>query len=215
MRARKPKGFDELPSLCRMEISIGQPYHEGEKLRLALDWARNNYKQTIILLGDTQQRFNIAFREGLEINQALKVAYDRGIEWVDRNKSIIGDIEVISWNYFLNHPNFLNTKQAVLDLLDNGSEFQVNLEDAVLDFYERSGVSSSQRDEFMSISREYLIEETAGLAIAYKEYQGFSAYPGSFFDMWGCFIGKKTPKGLEGLSNAHCVRLCFNRRKAA
>lgn len=215
MRARKPKGFQDLPSLCRMEISIGQAYHEGEKLKLAMNWARNNYERTVILLGDTQQRFNIAFHDNLEINQALEVAYQRGQEWVNRNKSVIGDTEIVSWNYFLNHHKFISAKKAVFNLLETNSVFRTNLDEAVSDFYKRSSVPEHDRKRFMDASRQYLIEETAGLAIAYKEYPGFSAYPGSFFDMWGYFIGKDAPKELEGLTNAHCVRLCFNRRKAA
>lgn len=213
LKAQKPKDIESLPSLCRMEISVGQPYHEGTRFSLAMEWAKNNHDQTIIFLADTQQRYNIAYFENKSEEDALDISYQRGQEWVTRNKDVIVDTPTVSWNYFLNHPEFLNAKQAVHQLLQDNTKFKENLEHSAYDFCRRSNIPDSDKAQFIHMSKEYLIEEVAGLSINYQEYPGISAYPGSFSGLWAQFLDESPPKELEGLSNAHCVRLRFNRRK--
>ena len=47
---------------ARLQISVGQPYHEGDKLAATADWVRHRFGRVIVCVNDTLQRFNHAFQ---------------------------------------------------------------------------------------------------------------------------------------------------------
>jgi hypothetical protein len=72
--AVKPKGgadwqrFDTV----RLEISVGQQYHEGQKMAATLAWARTRFRGVAVLVNDTLQRFNLMFDKGLSEAEAFR-----------------------------------------------------------------------------------------------------------------------------------------------
>lgn len=212
IRARKISSCEDLPSLCRMEISVGQDYHEGEKLKTAIDWAKNKFDRNVILLGDLPQRYNIAFDKDLEINQAASLSIKNGDEWLERNGHLLSGFEVYRWDYFLSHSDYSKVRSTVESLFDNHLQFRTSLMGSIDEIWKRKNLPESRKEEFYNISQTYLLEETAVFAMAYKMFKGISAYPGSFLELWSCFLNN-APEGLEGLGNAHCIRLNFNRKR--
>ena len=45
---------------CFMEISVGQEYHEGEKLLATVRWVSKHFPQAHIVMGDTLHRHRLS-----------------------------------------------------------------------------------------------------------------------------------------------------------
>src|SRR4051794_20109605 len=59
---------------CVLEISVGQPYHECDKLAAAVEWvnahAGDPFASCVVLVGDSLQRHTIGFLERLSADSA-------------------------------------------------------------------------------------------------------------------------------------------------
>jgi tRNA-dependent cyclodipeptide synthase len=199
----------------RMEISVGQPYHEGAKLALAMKWARENFSRVVIIIGDSPQRYNLMFRTGFAEANAERLARGAGDDWIARNRDLLDDIEITRWNDWKADPAYLQNRVGISHLYQGNDEFRLSIHGAIQEFIERRAMGENDRHRFFGLSEQYLLEETAVFATAYAELGGISAYPGDFLKLWEMFIGLDDPSIPIGLTKAHCVRLAFNRYKQA
>src|SRR3989339_1320591 len=112
----------------RMEISVGQPYHEAEKFACTIDWALGRFENIALLVGDTIQRYNLMFDEGLKEEDAKSRSFAAGTEWIQRNiKPIIkARANIYRWNDWLNAPDYKETEKAVNTLYQTHLEFRTN-----------------------------------------------------------------------------------------
>lgn len=197
----------------RLEISVGQQYHEGGKLKAATDWARKNFKNKVLILGDTTQRFNMMFTERISEQEAYEITLKAGDDWLMRNKEFLDGIEITRWNDWMSHPEYEIIYKQVMSLYKNDRHFYTALQNAISEVWIRRYAETNNEERFFAISEKYLLEETAVLAVAYENIGGISAYPGDFLELWEMFIEATSNEVPKGLKNAHCTRLCFQRKK--
>ena len=198
-------------SVCRMEISVGQSYHEGEKLTAALNWAER-FDNVYLLLGDSTQRYNLMYEQGLSEQVAESIARRRGDEWLERNADALAAhprFTVTRWNDWKHSGDYITTRWQIGRLYRDLPEFREAIDAATTQAYQRRSYTDWAR--FAELSRQYLLEESAVFALAYGKLGGFSAYPGSFLDTWDMFIQQDIPVAPAGFKNAHHAVLGFDR----
>lgn len=201
-----------------MEISVGQPYHEGEKFRCTLEWAKHRFGKIIILVNDSLQRFNYMFEEGLSEKEAYDKASKEGSQWIARNIAAIStlpDFEIYRWDAWKRSQGYFDDLRKASAIYDTNEEFKTAIDEAISEIWDRRDLPAERRDEFFTLSKDYLLEETAAFSIIYKTFKGISAYPGSFQEMWKMFIDRDVENAPDGLKYSHCLRIDFSRRIAA
>lgn len=196
----------------RMEISVGQPYHEGKKLAAAVDWACSNFKTVNVLVGDLPQRYTIQFENKCSKADAWQIAMTAGDEWLERNRDSLSkpQLKISRWNDWLQCAEYPGMIKQVRNLYDQNIKFAAELDKAARDFFTRRHYSEDQWPEFSKIAHDYLIEESAVFALAFKEMKGFGAYPGSFFKTWQMFVDQDIPGAPEGFKFAKFARIRFD-----
>lgn len=205
------KQFDTV----RMEISVGQPYHEGDKLREAMSWARENFGKRVLIVGDAPQRYNLMFTQGLSEKEAYNVAVESGTAWLARNKPFLHGMEITRWDEWKNHRSYQAVEKQVHDLYKTNAGFHAALQDAITGVWlRRYAAGTFDKSEFYALSEQYLLEETTVFAVAYDAIGGISAYPGDFLQVWEMFIDAAGHGIPPGLKKAHCARLSFEKKRA-
>ncbi len=207
--------------VCRMEISVGQPYHDGDKLKSMLNWAKNNFNRVCLILGDSLQAYNFAFENNIHIEEARKIAIEEGDKWIERNEDVISDPKFILYrcDYWRNKKDYDLVYKQIKQLYLNNERFRNTISSTVNETWDRRSKSMSdiyfpeRKLEFVRLSTEFLMEETAILAMAYEEIDGISAYPGSFLEMWSMFVNDNIEEAPTGLTKAHCVSLKLKSKK--
>jgi tRNA-dependent cyclodipeptide synthase len=198
----------------RLEISIGPDYSEGEKLKAQVMWAKKNFGRVLVLVCDTLNRHNIAREKGIDYQQAYKEALFLGEAWLFRNQQTIKDMQIIRWDRVLNDPDYPDALLKVELLYDNNQEFRKSIDSTIAELKRRKIARGEKVENFEKFSVPYLLEESAGLAVAYKNYPGVSAYGGSCNDPWLIFMDRDMEGVPAGLINSHCVRLRLESRAA-
>lgn len=201
--------------VLRLEISVGQPYHEGEKFRCTIDWAKHRYGKVIVLVNDSLQRFNYMFEEGLLEKEAHQKASREGTQWIARNMSAIATLpnfEIYRWDAWKRSENYFSDLNKVRALYNKNLEFKAAIDEAIEEIWARKNLSEERKQEFFALSKDYLLEETAAFSIIYNTFKGVSAYPGSFQEMWKMFINQDVSGAPDGLKYAHCLRIDFSKR---
>ncbi|MFA7276447.1 MAG: hypothetical protein WC043_06570 [Pseudobdellovibrionaceae bacterium] len=139
-----------------------------------------------------------------------------GTEWIERNSEALTGVTVARWDDWRNLPRFESATEEARNLYRNNTQFNAAVNASIMSVFTRrlakGLVSAEQLESFKSLSLDYLMEETAGLAIAYETFPGISAYPGTFLEMWRMFVSKPLEGEFKGLSNAHCIRVDFDRK---
>lgn len=208
------QGYDT----ARLEISVGQPYHEGEKFRAAVAWARERFPNVVLLVNDTLQRFNMMFETRLPEAEAERITGRLGDEWMERNSDATAGCLIVRWNDWKSKPDYPQTHRKTLRLFNTNRRFRAAITNAIAEVWDRrceegTPYAPERKDEFFRNSRDYLLEETTILAMAYRTFPGVSVYPGSFLEMWSMFVDVDIAGAPEGLRNAHCVRIDFSKNK--
>lgn len=169
-------------------LSMGQETAEWEKLAAQLELINNNFKECIVVLADTLQRYTLKVTEKLKYSEVYDVALQRGKLWLKRNQTVLSKLtiphKITTWNDWLEHPNYQENRKLIDCHFENSPSFkQAFLNTAEL-FYSRyqtriGTVSSvSKREEDISYCLEYLKEEsTIIMPIWAKEGINFIIYP--------------------------------------
>ncbi len=214
VRARGIKNWRDFDRV-RLEISVGQSYHEGDKLSAMLHWAQENFSHVHLILGDTTQRYNLMIN-GVSPAHALAHAERLGRDWLHRNRillSTISGLHVHRWDDWRRSSEFTETLSDIVTLYHALPIFSTAVEAEIFDSFERrirrGECNETDREQHSLLSRQYLLEETAVFALAYRDLPGISAYPGSFGEMWKIFVDTNIPGAPVGLNNAHSLRLSF------
>lgn len=214
------KSWREFNTL-RLEISVGQSYHEGEKFYSTLQWAAPRFQHVVILCNDTLQRFNTQFEKELNPIDAFQMAKDEGDEWLSRNiaaiSSTLPSYEIFRWEAWKRAEGYFEALNRTRTLYKSFAPFRDMIDSAIAEIWDRrcdrsAPYRANRKKEFFALSTDYLIEEVAVFAVAYRNVPGISAYPGSFGDLWKLFLDGKVPQAPEGLTNADCLRIDFSKR---
>lgn len=190
VKVKRAGGYQDY-SAARFHISVGQEYHEGQKFKAAMDWGVENFSKLIICVNDTLQRHNLIF-EGKNPEEAFDIAQQLGSDWVERNSSFISDamkkadnVEVVRWETWHKHPDFVEEFQNINFLYDNDTYIQDEINREAEAFWLRrkkaNNLSSNfQHEKFLKHSIEYLKEECAIFSIMFREKPpAADVYPGS------------------------------------
>lgn len=203
-------------NLLRLEISVGQSYHEGEKFACTVDWASHRFEKCVVLVNDTLQRFNLMFENNMSNAESHQQTWREGSDWVERNLSAITRLpnyEIIRWDAWKRSQGYFADLSRVRTMYRKNAAFKDSIDRAIETIWQRKSLPNTDRQRFFDLSRDYLLEETAVLNMAYKTLGGISAYPGSFMELWKMFLDDPSPDVPDGLKNAHCLRIDFAKRK--
>ena len=77
----------------RLLISVGQPYHEGGKLKAVVEWINRNpsIREVHVSVNDFLQRHNL-IAAGVAEGRAGEIALAEGALWIARNQNTLDAI---------------------------------------------------------------------------------------------------------------------------
>jgi tRNA-dependent cyclodipeptide synthase len=209
-------------SRIRLMISVGQPYHEGAKLKAVVDWINRNpgIKEVHVSVNDLLQRHNY-LADGIPEQQASGLALAEGTLWIERNEEILGAInantQITRWEDWYNHPGFPQIQKGLREYEGADILFENALDADVNKLVERKlkrGENLSNIDKWIAHSRDYLIEELAVFALQCQELPASEVYPGSNLASAQYFVGKALPEILRPLAKRSFTRIDFARINA-
>ncbi len=184
---------------ARLQISVGQAYHEGTDLAETVAWAASNFKKTIICVNDTLQRYN------------APGAKEAGDAWLERNKETINkfpNIKVTRWDYWLDHPDFPSLHADVRNKYKTDPLFREAVDNEAMAFAVRQ--KPINMGTFLERSRAYLLEECAAFQIMFAT-PAADIYPGSSLLPCQIFKGDEG----KGFTRVELKRSAFARKIAA
>lgn len=200
--------------ISRLQISVGQPYHEGEKLTATLDWVNDRFDKNIICVNDTLQRHNFEF-QGHSPEDAFNISQQAGREWIERNYSAITSLEnyeVVRWESWRQDPSYEYGLEVMNRLYRDKESFREEVDEEMRSFWERAlkkdkSLDPSLFETFRTHSLRYLLEECAVFQLMFAKDNAVDIYPGS--TLLPCKLGPHQNLGVRGYT-----RIDF-RRKAA
>lgn len=189
-----------------LAVSVGQEYHEGEKLKVVVERINAQYRHVIIDVADTLQRHNLALERGLSLTEAHTETRRLGDEWLDRNRNVLNTftipVRIDRWDSRLNHPDYEQTRQVFDLLYQNDQKFRKAVGKDARGYIHRRirrGWNVPKEKAIIACTN-YLLEEIAALTLFYRENPCVTVYPAPPLR---CFeLVKKgeiegAPKGLE------------------
>lgn len=148
-------------SVLYVPISIGQDYHEQEKLSESLELIKKNLKKTIlvkVIIVDTPQRYHLAIKNEVTPESMYMAAKENGNSWEKAYKAPIENkldhnVEFIKWDSWLTHTYYAEAQKEIDFLYNQDCSFKDNLEQDVLEFERRH--FNREKRRFTEIEKEY------------------------------------------------------------
>lgn len=170
---------------CVLTISMGQNYHEGDKLRASLKAINSFFKNCTIALCDTSQRHSLAI---LEKDQTADELYDLslklGDEWLERNIPIIEEElkiphKIIRWDQWFKSPKFEENYKRVEELYLTNSDYQKTVKRTINSFFlrKRKEVLQLVESDCFDLSLNYILEECACMLQWFEDKYDYEIYP--------------------------------------
>ena len=185
-------------------ISIGQPYHEGEKFAVAAAWAARHFERLHLLVADTLQRHN-----------APGDWRGEGRAWVARNweawASYKREVTLSHWDDWRSRPEFATVLQQFRSAAD-GLLGQAIDRDAAR-FVERQTAKGQAAN--IDQCRAYLLEELAAITLQAREYPGVRVYPGPALECFRVVAAGLVADAPCGLERQYHTAIDFKRRRPA
>jgi tRNA-dependent cyclodipeptide synthase len=152
-----------------LSLSLGQPYHEGDKLQSTLFWINRNFCRCLIDVADTLQRYNAIVEHGFTNEEAMTFTRFQGDEWIKRNKRYLDELtipyEIVRWEKWITHRDYPETRQKIGDIFNKNPIFRKAVEEEAGRFLERQnakGMPKNKEQAFYENSILFLLEEVAG-----------------------------------------------------
>ncbi|MEV0643088.1 tRNA-dependent cyclodipeptide synthase [Streptomyces sp. NPDC050619] len=144
-------------------ISVGQRYHEGDKLRATVELLnRTGFGQVTVAVADTLQRTNYLAWDPVE---AHRRALREGDAWLERNSKILGRLSVpngvLRWDEALQDPDYPRFLRRIRDAYRDDPGYRGAVDSTIRNFIDRM----VSRDPCVDIRKafdgclSYLIEE--------------------------------------------------------
>lgn len=205
---------------ARLQISVGQEYHEGDKMVATLDWLRSRFPFSQICVNDTLQRFNLMFEDNLGLPEALKISRERGQIWAqkygDESKRHESS-EIIHWDFWLGQSDYTVTRDMINDIYRDHEEFRNLISQNIEDIWARRRVkkpeiyTDERYHEFFALSCEYLLEEISVFSMMFENRRAIDIYPGTTIFAATILQGRTIPGAPSGLGKGHFCRIDFSR----
>lgn len=206
---------------ARLQISVGQDYHEGDKIIATLKWLNPRFSSVQICVNDSLQRFNMMFDSGLSAVDALEMSRDAGRDWLIRYGEIIkeqGNMEIVRWDDWLSRHDYYSVRQKIDRLYQSNDEFRALIVNNAEEIWERRKIKDSRKycpdrhQEFLDISKEYLLEEIAVFSIMFEDRPAIDIYPGTALFAATVLQGRDLPHAPAGLGKGHFCRIDFSKK---
>lgn len=204
---------------CRLQISVGQAYHEGAKFEATINWVKERFEKVIICVNDTLQRYNSLYLSDTPADISEERWNTLGNEWIGRYNhlfSSIPDCRIYKWNDWRLQSGYDTIRQQVDMFYKTNNTFRDAITGNIREFWERNsagscGKESANFDSFSYYSKLYLLEETAVFSMMFKTEDAVDIYPGSVLVPAILFRGNPAPGMPEGLDKGAFTRIDFKR----
>lgn len=206
---------------CRMHISVGREYHEGDKLKATIDWAANRFSHVTICVNDTLQAYTIAFEKEIPLISAYDVALREGNSWIKRNNQIIlqyTNVHIIRWEDWkadTKQYNFL--RKSTQNLYEKNIVFRESINNTIENFWSRKTdkkiYSEHRYKEFYDLSLNYLLEEVSVVCSMINKKRAIDIYPGTMLEVFDIMKNKTIEDAPIALTQRDFLRIDFSRNK--
>ncbi|MFD0319271.1 tRNA-dependent cyclodipeptide synthase [Streptomyces flavalbus] len=120
-------------------ISVGQRYHEGDKLRATVELLnRTGFGQVTVAVADTLQRTNYLAHDPAE---AHRRALREGDAWLERNSKTLGRLsvpnDVLRWDEALRDPDYPRFLRRVRDAYRDDPGYRAAVDSTIRTFLDR------------------------------------------------------------------------------
>lgn len=189
-------------------MSVGQAYHEGEKLNAVIDWVNSHayapFAGCVILVADTLQRHNAALR-GMDPARAWAHTQRAGTTWIERNLAAVSTLRlpwhITRWNDAL-HSTRYSALRARIEHLAAHPEVDAALEADERKLRDRWRTRTETIDarRFAALHRAYLLEEITATAVLDAETPAITCYPRALPNTWAHLrTARQAPQALSRL----------------
>ncbi|POX37959.1 tRNA-dependent cyclodipeptide synthase [Streptomyces sp. Ru73] len=144
-------------------VSVGQRYHEGDKLRATVDLVnRSGFGHLTIAVADTLQRTNYL---DLSAEEGYVRALREGDEWLERNEKILGRLtvphDVLRWGQALHDPEYFAFRRRIEHAYENNPGYRRAVDSTIGKFIDRLTARDPSADVELAFGKclSYLIEE--------------------------------------------------------
>lgn len=188
---------------ARLLISVGQPYHEGDKFKATVEWCRKNFDQVQVLVGDTLQRYASMLETDLDAGTAFDNSRKEGDLWLERNFSVLNSLpglEIKRWENWRLDESYKPRLLKIMASYDENSAFRKAIDEAVVAYCSRKNrlqtlQDTTKRKKILDLSYQYVFEEIAIYTLIAERERAVDIYPGSCLAVMSYFYGD-VPEGL-------------------
>ncbi|PQQ23292.1 hypothetical protein [Photorhabdus hindustanensis] len=144
-------------------ISVGQKYHEGDKLAATIDLInKSGFSSCTIAVADTLQRHNYL---GMSYEAAYRFTYELGTSWIARNSEVLAALSIpnniLRWDEALNDISYLAFREDIEGLYVNDPAYKEAINETIGIFIDRMVKRDPSIDTVQAFIRclNYLMEE--------------------------------------------------------
>lgn len=148
---------------CVLAISVGQDYHEDQRLYSAIHLLNESgFSHCKVVVADTLQRHNV---DASSTAEALALSQQAGHKWLERNAAAIAglkmDVQITRWIEELSDPKYSEWRRKVEHKLHESEGFRGAIDSTIDVFIERLKLRDPDADIEAAAAkcREYIIEE--------------------------------------------------------
>ena len=180
---------NRLKGTCALPISVGQPYHEAEKMYATVELINKYFSKCVFIVCDSLQRYTLMLYGNLSEMGAYKEAFKDGATWIERNQKTFQQLDIpydiVRWDNWYKSDRFDSYLMKIDNLLSIDYNFKNILDSCANDFIEQhfscynENIFSMNRQSALILCENYLKEEAAVLLMWQEEDYSFLAYPGS------------------------------------
>jgi len=215
----KDKGIWQNHSHARLQISVGNPKHDGDKFFALAEWAAARFNHITLIVSDTLQRHNIALSNACSMDIAHNISLKRGDFWIKENENalnILSSKTLTRWNDWLSEKDYPEAYKSVCELYRNAPEVRAAINAKAAEFSERHSEGSGiSQDTSIQTSINYILEEIAIFAIMFLKQNAVDIYPGPWFkEVFESIDTSANNVLFAGFRNPACLRVDFVRNKA-
>jgi tRNA-dependent cyclodipeptide synthase len=204
----------------RLQISVGQAYHEGSKLSAVVAWINRNETITSVDISvNDELQAHTLMALGYNADEAQYRAAKAGADYVERNAGILGGLTapatLTRWWDWLNAPSYQSTKSAFDDawLRDPQLRSACNIDSRwIVEQRSKQGMPVHDVQHWVAHSTNYVREEMVVFAIQSALGPAAEIYPGRNLATADYFLSAPPVAGLEGLRTRYFTRIDFRRQ---
>lgn len=170
-------------SNCVLPISVGQEYHEGDKLEAIIHLINNKFMSCTIVIADVLQRHTLMLENNLSEAEAENIATSIGKEWLASQAKYISKLNIPHkikfWYEWLNSEAYQSQRLITESLYRNNQQIQSAFDLSIEKFLNRNPNFYNPSNQAFAKERalEYIKEECSIMPLWIKDKFHFEIYP--------------------------------------